>query len=69
MPGLTFLVEVSEELALIIVLAQQSALLQAGNTKIGFQGVLLVSLAGSVVTGAGHGRGTSANTNQEHEDS
>ena len=67
--GLTLLVVVSEELALIIVLTQNSALLQAGNTKVGFQGVLLVSLAGSLVTGTGHWRGTLASTNQEHQGS
>ena len=65
----TFLVVVSEELALIVVLTEHSALLQAGNPTIGSQGVLLVSLASSVVTGTGHWRGTSANTDQEHEDS
>ena len=69
MAGLTFFVEVSEELALIIVLTEDSALLQAGNPTIGFQGVVLVSLAGSVVTGTGHWGGASANANQEQEDS
>ena len=67
--GLTLLVVVSEELALIVVLTEHSALLQAGNPTIGSQGVLLVSLAGSVVAGTGHWRGTSANTDHEHEDS
>ena len=68
MPSLLLLVVVSEELALIIVLTQNSALLQAGNTTIGFQDVVLMSLAGSVVTGTGHWGGSSTNANQEHED-
>ena len=69
MPSLPLLVVVSEELALIIVLTEHSALLQARNPTIGFQDVVLVSLAGSVVTGTGHWGGASANANQEQEDS
>ena len=69
MLGRTFLVVVSEELALIIVLTEHSALLQARNTTIGSQGVVNVSFTSSVVAGTGHWGGTSANTNQEHEDS
>ena len=65
----TFLVIVSEELALIIIPTVHSALFQAGDTKEGLQGVLLVGLAGGVVAGAGHWRGCLANTNQEHQDS
>ena len=54
MLGLTFLVVVSEELALIIIPTVHSALLQTGDTKEGLQGVLLVGLTGGVVAGAAH---------------
>ena len=50
----TFLVVVSEELALIIIPTVHPALLQTGDTKEGLQGVLLVGLTGGVVAGAAH---------------